>query len=43
MFIINCRRVPRSDKFALSFNFNQELIDIIKKLPNDDRKYGTEQ
>lgn len=39
MFIINCRRVPRSDKFALSFNFNQELIDIIKKLPNDDRKY----
>lgn len=41
MFIVNCRRDGRKDKFILSFVYNINLINKIKEIHWEDRKFNS--
>lgn len=39
MFIVDCERIGRRKSYILTFEYNQQLIDRIKELPVEQRKW----
>jgi len=40
MFIVTCERINKTSKYLVSFSFNDQLIERIKNLPEEERKYS---
>jgi len=38
-FIVYCEKLGKAKKYSLKFPYHQQLVELIKKLPNDDRSY----
>ena len=39
IFIVKCQKLGRAQKYGIAFNFNSQLIEKIKSLPFEDRKF----
>jgi len=39
VFVVHCERIPRKQAYKVWFPYNEQLIEMIRKLPNDSRKW----